>query len=524
MNSWIRSLTVVILSYFLCSNDRNNAVEGYKGSSNEAHGSDFHSTVSKNSKSNSREENGVPLAVIMTSEQQKKKKIFGVDPKEKADNFVQEYMGQFLIEDEDPLTDLKYLTHRRTLSWSTTRFQQTYMGIPVYNGDLAVTIDEEKHTVVMITGNYQPGISLERRLLKKPRFLKRALEFLVRWMFTGGTKNNLYLESNLVIYKEKHHEARLVWKVDAMPTYDRLIEVFFDAETGNFLFELEQLLSHNKRGSYLPSVDISSKVFQDERIRSYEKTEKTENRETQVITTYVSTNACVFDPDPISTSKLQYGKDGIVDNGDASSENLKSQLQNRTIIISETSGVYSLEGPWAKIIDADGPFDGTFEQTSPDFCFERNHTAFEAVNAYYHVSTYMKYVNEELGIEAKPYQYDDGVVRIDPHAANGQDNSYYNSQTSTLFFGTGGVDDAEDSEVVIHELAHGIHDWICPGGISQVTGLSEGFSDYIAASHTRSKNLWNNTDPEYYWVMRWDGKCESVMNYFPLFITYQVPF
>ena len=47
-------------------------------------------------------------------------------------------------------------------------------------------------------------------------------------------------------------------------------------------------------------------------------------------------------------------------------------------------------------------------------------------------------------------------------------------------FGEGGVDDAEDADVILHELGHGIHDWITNGSLSQVDGLSEGMADYWA--------------------------------------------
>ena len=42
-----------------------------------------------------------------------------------------------------------------------------------------------------------------------------------------------------------------------------------------------------------------------------------------------------------------------------------------------------------------------------------------------------------------------------PHGFNGADNSSYSPGTGRLQFGEGGVDDAEDSDVVHHELGHG---------------------------------------------------------------------
>jgi Zn-dependent metalloprotease len=51
-------------------------------------------------------------------------------------------------------------------------------------------------------------------------------------------------------------------------------------------------------------------------------------------------------------------------------------------------------------------------------------------------------------------------------------------------FGTGGVDDAEDGEVVIHEYGHSVQDNQVPGFGATVEGgsMGEGFGDYLAGT------------------------------------------
>jgi hypothetical protein len=123
-------------------------------------------------------------------------------------------------------------------------------------------------------------------------------------------------------------------------------------------------------------------------------------------------------------------------------------------------------------VDTESPFRGLFAQASSSYAFTRVQDAFEAVNTYYFVDTYMRYINETLGVTCDPYQYAGGV-RYDPHGLSGADNSHYTSGNGVIAFGEGGVDDDEDSDVIIHELGHGIHDWLTSGGLSQVNGLSE---------------------------------------------------
>jgi hypothetical protein len=72
------------------------------------------------------------------------------------------------------------------------------------------------------------------------------------------------------------------------------------------------------------------------------------------------------------------------------------------------------------------------------------------------------------------------------------DNSWYSPHDRSLTFGLGGVDDAEDAEIIVHELGHAIQDAICPGfGQSpEAAAMGEGFGDYLAASffeHRKSR-------------------------------------
>ena len=125
---------------------------------------------------------------------------------------------------------------------------------------------------------------------------------------------------------------------------------------------------------------------------------------------------------------------------------------------------------------------------SSAFNFTREEDGFEAVNTYYHVDHVMKYLNETLGVGVFP-ALNSGEVIFDPHGLSGADNSHYISSTELIAFGEGGVDDAEDADVIIHELGHGLHDWAA-GCISQSNGLSEGIGDYVAAEYSQTLGQW----------------------------------
>src|SRR6185437_11713820 len=67
------------------------------------------------------------------------------------------------------------------------------------------------------------------------------------------------------------------------------------------------------------------------------------------------------------------------------------------------------------------------------------------------------------------------------------DNSFYDPSNDTITYGNGGVDDAEDAEVIWHEYGHAIQDDQVPGyGTSEQAGaIGEGFGDYWAVTVTQ---------------------------------------
>jgi len=100
------------------------------------------------------------------------------------------------------------------------------------------------------------------------------------------------------------------------------------------------------------------------------------------------------------------------------------------------------------------------------------------------------------------------VMMVDPHGLSGDDNSHFIPSSQRLAFGEGCVDDAEDADVVLHELGHAIHHWVTGLKSSSSQGLGEGSGDYWAMSYSRSLNQWATSEPQYNWMFSWDGHNE----------------
>ena len=68
----------------------------------------------------------------------------------------------------------------------------------------------------------------------------------------------------------------------------------------------------------------------------------------------------------------------------------------------------------------------------------------------------------------------------------GGDNSFYREGTGklTITLGKGGVDDAEDAEVIVHEYGHSVQDNQVPGfgSTPEAGAIGEAFGDYLAVT------------------------------------------
>lgn len=358
--------------------------------------------------------------------------------------------------DDLELADLRHHATREAPQATVVRFRQHVGDVPVYGAEVTVTLHGDR--VVFVMNTYEPGITVDTT----PSLTKAAAREIA-WRHVGVDGPVSFDGTTLVVYA-KRGEERLVYRTVVVPSVSPIgeWEVLVDAHSGEIVKAVDRS----------PHVDGTGNVF---------------------------------DADPLSSAGAQYNDPGFTDGADADTPQLDGELQSKPLLDITFNGLtHELDGPYASIVDVESPFRGLFEQPSDTYAYTRTQDAFEAANTYFFIDTYMRYINETLGVPLTPFQYSGGV-HFDPHGFNGADNSHYLGSTGTVTFGEGGVDDAEDSDVVVHELGHGIHDWLTSGGLSQVNGLSEGFGDFCAASYSRSLGQWSETDPEYYWVFNWDG-------------------
>ncbi|HSP87144.1 MAG TPA: PKD domain-containing protein [Ignavibacteriaceae bacterium] len=387
---------------------------------------------------------------------------------------------QFLLENSKllkinySLENILFKTVVETPAAYHVHFTQHINGYPVYNSDINVTIGRNNKVVFVMNG-YKIAYGSKENLNLSPLNISKENALLSAKNYMGLNDQINFENVETIVYYNKG-SFRLAQKVNIIP-------------------------SAEKHGEWEILVDAGSgEIFRVEDKAYYYDGDDEKNKRTGV-----NGSGWVFDPDPITHATTTYGTTGFVDNNDADSDSLTAHLEVRDLIDITFNGTnYSLVSPWAQITDFESPFTGLHPSATSNFYYTRNSDNFEAVNVFYFVDQSMKYINQTLGITLMPHQYTGGV-KFDPHGLSGDDNSHYISATGTISFGDGGVDDAEDISVIVHELGHGIHDWLTGGSLSQVEGLSEGCGDYWAVSYIRNTGYWTNANPAYNWVFIWDG-------------------
>lgn len=214
-----------------------------------------------------------------------------------------------------------------------------------------------------------------------------------------------------------------------------------------------------------------------------------------------SANALIYLPNPITSAETTYGGN-YIDNNDQTNPFLDAERVLKQITVNETGGIYQLNNDYVLIREHSPPVIQPETSTDGNFFYDRSESGFEDVNTLYHITTFQEYI-QSLGFNnLVNYQ-----LAVDCHGFNGQDQSAFFPSTNPpqLTFGTGGVDDAEDADVIIHEYGHAISHSAAPNTNigTQRGALDEAIGDYLAVSYSRLHH-----EHDWFKVFNWDGHNE----------------
>ena len=195
---------------------------------------------------------------------------------------------------------------------------------------------------------------------------------------------------------------------------------------------------------------------------------------------HVEGTAKVFDPNPIVASRdsglRQPAETGLPADADLDDPKLSSSRVVLPLRDLDAAALQAgrLVGPWVHVIAG-----GYHSVGAPAFDITRGDPRFEGLMAYAHLDRTQRYF-QSLGFSDVNAESQEVVAT----RVEGFDNSFYQPGNDLMLLGTGGVDDGEDAEVIIHEYGHAVQDAQVKGwGATHEGGaMGEGFGDFLAAA------------------------------------------
>lgn len=353
-------------------------------------------------------------------------------------------------------TGLRLLYQKNSKTGTHYRFEQTWQGIPVAAAGLLAHVRGE-HLVSCMT-------SLAT-LSPQPLGEFELSESAIRSQLTGAL--GAYELRITPVWFPEEQGLRPAYRVISFSHADPAsLELLIDAQTGDEI-------SREVRDAYFSRPDVDT-----------------------------SGRGRIFMPNPCTRAQVAYG-DLFTDNND-SHDPIFDQFLDTVILrdITWQNDTFFLSGPYVRLEDIAANTIAPAVSQTGDFFFTRDMSGFEDVMAYFHIDSFQRFV-QSMGY----FDLQNQPLRVDPHGHGDSDNSSFvpNGSNSFIKYGEGGVDDAEDADVIIHEYGHALSDAASPDSRSGLErrGLDEGIGDYLATTYSR------RTSP-FQWDMlfNWDGHNE----------------
>lgn len=342
-----------------------------------------------------------------------------------------------------------------------TSYQQTVGGVPVLNGQVSVIDGPSAAPTVVGDGTSQiPATAKAASTSAKPISAARAIA--IARSSTGARGLRARPTALLAVDAKRGALVRRVVLASSRPMKD--FEVLVDATSGAVL--------------------STRNLLQD-----------------------ATGSAKVFTPNPVvwNNGYSGIGTTRSADHNDHDTAKLTS-LRQHVDLFDLKSGQHCLVGTFVEARVGKGKGKSVCKSSLNWNSVTRSNDKFEALEAYSQIDQVASYYKGGLGFT--------GTANVHPKRQKiiadnfPDDNSFYSPSDRKIRYGTGGVDDAEDGDVVVHEYGHSIQDAQDPGfGSNDKAGaLGEGFGDYQSALNTAlTPNLSPLTVNQETCIFDWDG-------------------
>ncbi|KAK6523089.1 hypothetical protein TWF694_005987 [Orbilia ellipsospora] len=415
-------------------------------------------------------------------------------PRDVAYEFMKAQAKDFMWKGD--LADLRDRRVNSNGSAHSVRFTQDYKGVPVDSSEIVVNMNT-KGTIYAIYNNYHYSIPQDLDPKKNSINDRQAKDIAEQMVKRRYTKYSI--KSQTLIVYQYHRVENGPPKGRPEPEGEQ-VDI---RKTGKILAQNVNATPNDQQGSGEPEEGHYYLAW-DFRIETQEPRSSWRillnamtGRTIAVIdmAQYAVGSAKVFDPNPVVTSG----------NPALSPTTASSVLDRYSKIVTldrlngkDSSGNLHLDGTYVQMDEIESPVYNEPVSVSGDFAFQTSNRSFLDAMCYYHIDKFQDYIQKVLGL-TNVCNYS---IKIDPQGCNGGDQSYYIGGAIT--FGEGGVPDAQDAMVILHEYGHAIQDNVNPGFDDPSSGVGEGFGDFIAAVFYDDKHLVPSATRG--WMMSWDAR------------------
>jgi zinc metalloprotease ZmpB len=370
--------------------------------------------------------------------------------------FLEENQAAFKLEDV-LLTETQ---ERRGSASTAVIYQQQHNGIPVYGGKIVVGVEQTSNRVASADNKVDyalpPEITRESVRIEQDDVARLAREHL----------------SAMFAHVKTGHPSLYVYRCTPAPLPDTE-----NPETRAKVQRAEALGVGEPGRAYLvwqTPVDTTEpsgnwNVFID--AQSGSLIQVADRRR------YASVKGFVFFPDPITSS----GDAGLSSGTTAATLDVERREVDVENLDPPNGSTFRLNGRWIETRDIESP-DFDVPATGTDFKFKTSDRRFLSVNAYFWLDRLIEYLRQ-FNVPAFNEAVEARRLAVDAQGVQGDDNSHFTTDLNGrpyLAFGEGGVPDAADTHVVVHEYGHALHFFM--NSDQNRGGSEEGFGDFLGGA------------------------------------------
>ncbi|HBC46920.1 MAG TPA: hypothetical protein DEO84_01830 [candidate division Zixibacteria bacterium] len=321
-------------------------------------------------------------------------------------------------------SELRLISSKRSLAGYHYRYQQVWQGVPIFASHVLVNIRHDG-VISSVISDYKTNADIST---SPSLSANSAKDIAVREL--GVTKFTDEPKSELVIYAN-----------DITPTLCWLVSIVAEKPLGDW-----QVFVNAIDGRVVAKKNIMC---------------------------FVDGSGMVFNPNPVVSEQNTL----LADSSNRDYPALTNARFNMTLqgLNAPSGGYYYLSGEYVNTTATSN----RAHFTTPDsFNFTRSNVKFEETMAYFQIDSCARFYRA-LGFSTLM----DYSITL---AVNGvtDDNSWFTPSNHRITYGSGGVDDAEDGDVIVHEYGHATQfDQVPNWGQTEEGGaMGEGFGDYLTVS------------------------------------------